>query len=63
MTFEVIYENLSIEIVALVSSEIEDEVTLSWRTLQRLGIITDWFPVPDNQTAIEIGQVTTRTHG
>ena len=56
VTFKVIYEDFSIEIVALVSPEIEDKVILSWRTLKKLGIITDWFPVPNNQVAVEIAE-------
>ena len=56
VTFEVIYEDFSAEIVALVSPEIEDEFILSWRTLQKLGIITDRFPVANNQAAVEIAE-------
>ena len=40
VTFEVIYEDSSIEIVALVGPEIEDEMILSWRTLR------DWVLSP-----------------
>ena len=56
VTFEVTYQDFSVEIVALVSPEIEEEVILSWRTLQKLGIITDRFPVPNNQAAVEIAK-------
>ena len=41
VTFEVVYKGIDVEIVALVSPAIEEEVILSWRTLQKLGIITD----------------------
>ena len=46
VTFEVVYKGIDVEIVALVSPAIEEEVILSWRTLQKLGIITDQFPCP-----------------
>ena len=41
VTFEVVYKGIDVEIVALVSPAIEEEIILSWRTLQKLGIITD----------------------
>ena len=46
VTFEVVYKGVDVEIVALVSPAIEEEIILSWRTLQKLGIITDGFPCP-----------------
>ena len=46
VTFEVVYKGIDVEIIALVSPAIEEEVILSWRTLQKLGIITDRFPCP-----------------
>ena len=46
VTFEVVYKGIDVEIVALVSPAIEEEVILSWRTLQKLGIITDRFACP-----------------
>ena len=33
-TFEVVYKGIDVEIVALVSPAIEEEIILSWRTLQ-----------------------------
>ena len=45
-TFEVVYKGIDVEIVALVSPAIEEEIILSWRTLQKLGIMTDRFPCP-----------------
>ena len=39
VTFEVVYKGIHVEIVALVSPAIEEEIILIWRTLQKLGII------------------------
>ena len=41
VTFEVVYKGIEVEIVALVSPAIEEEIILSWRMLQKLRIITD----------------------
>ena len=43
-TFEVNYEGQKTEVVALVSSDLDDEVLLGWRALQRLKIIPENFP-------------------
>ena len=57
VTFEVVYKGINVEIVALVTPAIE-EVILSWRTLQKLGIITDRFPCPPKckQGSIEMAE-------
>ena len=34
------------EIIALVSTDLEDKIILSWRTLKKLEIINDCFPCP-----------------
>ena len=34
------------EILALVSTDLEDEIILSWKTFKKLGIINDHFPCP-----------------
>ena len=46
VTFEVVYKGIDVEIVALVSPAIEEEIILSWRMLQKLRIITERFPCP-----------------
>ena len=60
VTFEVVYKGIDVEIVALVSAAIEEEIILSWRTLQKLGIITDRFPCPpmseDGVKSIEMAE-------
>ena len=43
-TFQVNYEGQKTEVVALVSSDLDDEVLLGWRAVQRLKIIPEIFP-------------------
>ena len=46
VTFEISYEGANVEIIALVSTDLEDEIILPWRKLKKLGIISDRFPCP-----------------
>jgi hypothetical protein len=46
VTFDISYEGANVEIIALVSTDLEDEIILSWKTLKKLGIINDRFPCP-----------------
>ena len=45
-TFEVSYGSQTTKVSALVSPDLEDDVLLGWRGLQRLKIIPDNFPNP-----------------
>jgi hypothetical protein len=44
VTFDIEFEGRSMEVVALVSSSITNEVLLSWHTLKKIGVIPDDFP-------------------
>ena len=44
--FEICYEGATVEIIAFVSTDLKDEIILSWKTLKKLGIINDRFPCP-----------------
>ena len=46
VTFEIYYDGANVEIIALVSTDLEDKIILSWRTLKKLEIINDCFPCP-----------------
>ena len=46
VTFEIYYDGANVEIIALVSTDLEDEIVLSWKTLKKLEIINDRFPCP-----------------
>ena len=66
VSFGVKFEGVETDVAALVSSDLQDEILIGWRTLQRLGIISQNFPhvakvckalndsnVPDSRTKIE----------
>ena len=44
VSFEVKYEGQKTEVLALVSSDLADEILIGWRALQRLNIIPENFP-------------------
>ena len=44
VTFEVEYEGRKTDVLALVSSSIQEEILLSWQVMQRLGVISKDFP-------------------
>ena len=44
VAFQVIYEGQKTDVLALVTPALQDEVLLSWRTLQRLDVIPKDFP-------------------
>ena len=44
VTFDIEFEGRSMEVVALVSSSITNEVLLSWHTLKKIGVIPEDFP-------------------
>ena len=44
VSFTVIYEGHETDVLALVTPALQNEILLSWRTLQRLGVIPDDFP-------------------
>ena len=43
-SFQASYEGRTTDVLALVTLALQDEILLSWRTLQRLGIIPEDFP-------------------
>ena len=53
VTFEISYEGAIVEIIALVSTDLEDEIILSWMKLKKLGAINDRFPHPRDFQAIK----------
>ena len=44
VAFQVTYESQKMDVLALVTPAHQDEVLLSWRTLQRLDVIPKEFP-------------------
>ena len=44
VVFQVAFEGHKTDVLALVTSSLREEILLSWRTLQRLGIIREDFP-------------------
>ena len=44
VSFQASYEGRTTDVLALVTPALQDEILLSWRTLQRLGVIPEDFP-------------------
>ena len=44
VSIQVLYEGRTTDVLALVTPALQDEILLSWRTLQRLGVIPENFP-------------------
>ena len=44
VSFQALYEGQTTDVLALVTPALQDEILLSWRTLQRLGVIPEDFP-------------------
>ena len=63
VTFQTTYEGRKTDVLALVTSALKNEILLSWRTLQRLGVISEDFPHATPQVHVKavdaIGPITT----
>ena len=44
VSFQATYEGRKADVLALVTPALQDEILLSWRTLQRMGVIAEDFP-------------------